>query len=428
MVFLAFLLILAAAAALALIFDRKVARPASRLRELISALAAGKSIGGYVPDGWLEIPSMVSDLEKIDLRMRRMESSASTERSNFEATMASMVEGFMVVDTDHTITQANQALVRMFQLKHPPAGGTVLSVLRHLEVEMLIRDSLKHKEPRSGEITLDRSSEQGGVRHVFEVTVAPLITGQRGLVGAVTVFHDISRIKQLEDVRREFVANVSHELRTPLAIFRGYLETMVHADMSKEDERRILQAMERNSVRLNALVDDLLTLARLESGRSPVEPVLINLPAFFNNLAADWEKLLAAKSCRILVKRDAAVDAVEADPLRLIQVFNNLLDNALKYSGSGREIEIGVVPQPPLKSVWFYVKDSGAGIASDKIPHIFERFYRVDRGRSRDIGGTGLGLSIVKHIIQAHRGAVWAESEVGKGTTVWFSLPAMPAD
>jgi two-component system phosphate regulon sensor histidine kinase PhoR len=424
--FLVILTLLLAGLGLFLLLDRKVVRPVRRLHELITALAAGKSIGGYIPGGWLEIPSMVSDLERIDTRIRGMEAAAAMERSNFEATMASMVEGFMVVDADHVITQANQALVRMFQLRHPPVGGTVLSVLRHLEVEKLIHASLQSQEPRSGEIRIEHAA--GGERQVFEVTVAPLVTSHRGLVGAVTVFHDISRIKQLEEIRREFVANVSHELRTPLAIFRGYLETMLHADMSEEERRRVLHAMDRNSVRLNALVDDLLTLARLESGRAPVEPVLVNLGAFLSGLAADWEKPAAAKSCRVRICRDPAVGAIEADPLRLSQVFNNLLDNALKYSSKGGDVEVGVVPRQDGKAVRFYVKDSGTGIASDKLPHIFERFYRVDRARSRDVGGTGLGLSIVKHIVQAHGGAVGAESEPGEGTTVWFTLPATSAD
>jgi two-component system phosphate regulon sensor histidine kinase PhoR len=238
----------------------------------------------------------------------------------------------------------------------------------------------------------------------------------------VVVFHDITRIKQLEVVRQDFVANVSHELRTPLAIFRGYLETLAdNPEMPREEVQRILETMKRHSDRLNALVEDLLILTRLESRLMEVEFSTIRIDAFFRQLVRDWGNRTNAGAVDIAVEMPDDLPTLDADALRLEQVMFNLLENAVAYSNPPRRVVLSAALQEGRMEM--RVADNGIGIPPSDLPHVFERFYRVDKGRSRMSGGTGLGLSIVKHIVQSHGGTVHAESEVGKGTTIVLRLP-----
>jgi two-component system phosphate regulon sensor histidine kinase PhoR len=236
------------------------------------------------------------------------------------------------------------------------------------------------------------------------------------------VFHDITRIKQLEVVRQDFVANVSHELRTPLAIFRGYLETLEdNPDMPREESRRILETMKRHSDRLNALVEDLLILTRLEARQMEAEISTIRVDAFFRQLTRDWGNRTNSGAADIQIEMPGDLPPLDVDALRLEQVVFNLLENAVAYSNPPRRIVLSAALRDGRMEM--RVADNGIGIPPNDLPHIFERFYRVDKGRSRTSGGTGLGLSIVKHIVQSHGGTVHAESELGKGTTIVLRLP-----
>jgi two-component system, OmpR family, phosphate regulon sensor histidine kinase PhoR len=240
--------------------------------------------------------------------------------------------------------------------------------------------------------------------------------------GVVVLFHDITELKQADEIRREFVANVSHELRTPLSILRGYIETLRDDPHTSRDEmRRILEVMERHSRRLNLLVDDLLALAQLESGKSDLQVSKVRVDDLFFTLARDWEKKLAEKNLHVVVDLAPDVRVISADPTRLQEILYNLLDNAVKYSAPGAEIRLHA--QRRDGQVALTVSDTGVGIGPDDLPRIFERFYRVDKARSSELGGTGLGLSIVKHIAQLHGGSVEAESEPGHGTTIRVLLP-----
>ncbi|MFQ3670752.1 MAG: ATP-binding protein [Verrucomicrobiia bacterium] len=417
------ILSLTATALAAVVLYRKVIQPAWRVRELASNLAAGRPRGGYIPTGWFGLDQVIRDLERLDDRIANLEKHASADKFNLQATMANMVEGFIVVDRTLQIQQANDALLRMFAITADPVGKPMRAVLRHAGVQHLIESAMLEGRQISREIELEEVGETTQPRS-FEVNASPLFDIVQRVTGAVVVFHDISKIRQLEDVRREFVANVSHELRTPLSIFRGYLETIENTpDLEPTELRRILAVMHRHSDRLNSLVEDLLLLARLESKRLPMEPEQIHLSTFFHDLTADWERMVRQKGCRLRVELASTLDSIEADRLRLEQVLINLLENALKYSNPGGEIRLGAKHGHEQGTVLFWVGDDGIGIPRDKLTHVFERFYRVDKARSRDQGGTGLGLSIVKHIVQAHGGRVWAESTPGCGTTISFLLP-----
>jgi two-component system phosphate regulon sensor histidine kinase PhoR len=266
------------------------------------------------------------------------------------------------------------------------------------------------------------STALGSPSRHFELNVVPIRTEKDQVGGAVLVFHDITRIKQLEVVRQEFVANVSHELRTPLAIFRGYLETLAdNPKLPREEVQRVLETMQRHSNRLNALVEDLLILTRLESRKVTSEFNTIRIDAFLRQILRDWEARANPKEAKIEINVAEGLPPLDADELRMEQVMFNLLENAVAYSNSPRQIVISAALHDNQMEIG--VTDNGVGIPPNDLPHIFERFYRVEKARSRASGGTGLGLSIVKHIVQSHGGTVHAESELGKGTSIILRLP-----
>jgi two-component system phosphate regulon sensor histidine kinase PhoR len=228
-------------------------------------------------------------------------------------------------------------------------------------------------------------------------------------------------LKRLDEVRRDFVANVSHELRTPLSILRGYIETLLETTTSRAELRRILGVMERHSHRLGFLLEDLLSLAKLESANPNLEFATVRLDELCLNVARDWEKKFADKNLHVIVDLVPGLPSVHADASRLQEILYNLLDNAVKYSPANGEIRLRVERRD--KEIALSVTDNGPGISKKDLPRIFERFYRADQSRSGEEGGTGLGLAIVKHVAQLHGGRVEAESEIGEGTTIRVIIP-----
>jgi two-component system phosphate regulon sensor histidine kinase PhoR len=257
----------------------------------------------------------------------------------------------------------------------------------------------------------------------MEVSAVPFGTNSVGSKGAVVLFHDVSHFRKVEQMRRDFVANVSHELRTPLSILRGYVETLLDEPNQTPGElRRILEVMERHSDRLNALVEDVLSLARLESPGIELHRTEVELPALLHSIMRDWEKRFAAKKLKSHLNFPANLPHLEADETRLQELIYNLLDNAVKYSKPGGTVFLRA--EADEDAVRLSVRDEGIGIPRGDLPRIFERFYRADKSRTSQHPGTGLGLSIVKHIVQLHGGRVEANSQLGEGTTFTVVLPA----
>jgi two-component system phosphate regulon sensor histidine kinase PhoR len=358
-----------------------------------------------------EIARLSADLETL----RR---SQSAEAANLRAILASMAEGVMVVDSAHIVRLANRPLLDLLDLRSAPEGVSVLQSVRDISFEEIVTDTLKNGEPRQAEVSLAHARPP---RHLA-LSATP-IRQASGEDGVLLICRDVTRLKQLEDIRREFVANVSHELRTPLAIFQGYLENLLdNPDIPRPDLVEVLEILKRHSTRLNLLVEDLLDLTRLESRNEtlclePIEP-----QALVSDVAIDWR--LQAKEKRIQFSAECAGDTPEfdADAVRIEQVLNNLVENALKYTDAGGSVRLRV--GPCAGGIEFRVEDTGAGIPPQDLPHIFERFYRADKARTREQGGTGLGLSIVKHITQLHGGTIRADSTYGKGTTVVVTIPS----
>jgi two-component system phosphate regulon sensor histidine kinase PhoR len=311
----------------------------------------------------------------------------------------------------------NPSFLQLFELKNDPIGSSVLAVLRDAAFEEMVTAALRTREPQASEVSVNGARP---LRH-FSINAVSM-RDSAGAEGVVMIFRDVSRLKQLEDVRREFVANVSHELRTPLSIFHGYLETILdNPDLPGEELTGILEIMRKHSLRLNALLDDLLILARLESRDERLHCEPIQLAEFTRAIATDWALHSAQKKIEVDVQIPSTLPPLVADALRLEQVLNNLIGNALKYTNSGGRVIVHAEVVEECMEI--RVEDNGVGIPPADLPHIFERFYRADKARSREQGGTGLGLSIVKHIVQTHGGSLKAESTFGKGTAITLRLP-----
>jgi len=337
-----------------------------------------------------------------------------------ETIFAAMQDGLLVVDTRHRITLVNRTFRQLFRLGNSIVDQPLLDIVRQAELDRLIAETLRTRTPQTSELTISvlpsnspRRMQLSGVAMKNEADVT---------TGAVVLFHDITQLKQADEIRRDFVANVSHELRTPLSILRGYIETLLDDPETSPDELgRILEVMKRHSNRLGVLVDDLLTLAQLESANPNLQLSDVRLSELFAAIVHDWAKKFAEKKLSVDIAIAANLPIIRADETRLQEILYNLLDNSLKYTQPGGKIRLQA--QRDGDEIALSVSDSGLGISETDLPRVFERFYRTDKARSRELGGTGLGLSIVKHIAQMHGGRVEAESELGRGTTIRILLP-----
>jgi two-component system phosphate regulon sensor histidine kinase PhoR len=334
--------------------------------------------------------------------------------------LGSLQEAVLIVDSQNRILLANRALQAIF-----PRAANILS--QRLEQALPSVAFLNYVEAVRAATALPQQEIEfaEGNRTIWvEITGSLVPSVDPKEKWALFVLHDITKLKKLEMVRKEFVANVSHELRTPLSVIKGYAETLVdgHLEMPVEDRDRFLRTIQRHTERLNSLLEDLLMLSRLESVNPGLQREMTDLPALINGVIEDFRGRPGAASHHLEFTFDPSMGKLLIDPLKITQVMENLTGNALKYSRKGSHIEVAARLRG--NEVEVSVKDDGPGIPEADLPHIFERFYRVDKGRSREKGGTGLGLSIVKHIVQLHQGRVWAVSQPGQGSTFYFTLPA----
>lgn len=356
---------------------------------------------------------------------RKLQQQQSGQLTQLEATLGNLTEAVLVVDSRNHIMLANNALQQIFP-------NAVQIIDQRLEVVLHSVSFLNYVESvRKGEgdpqfpIEFVEDNEARWIE-VTGSTIPPL-DGRKGN-WALFVLHDITRQRRLELVRKEFVANVSHELRTPLSVIKGYVETLVDGenDVPAEDRSRFLGIIHRHTERLNSLLEDLLTLSRLESINPGLSLESTDISKLITSIVDDYRGRPTASKHKITFDIDPAIKPLLLDSLKISQVFANLLDNALKYTPSG--CLISITTKLHQEEVEIRLTDDGPGIPEEDLPHIFERFYRVEKGRSRERGGTGLGLSIVKHIIQLHGGNVRVQSPPNQGTTFVILLQVRPAD
>ena len=333
------------------------------------------------------------------------------------ALLDSMSEGVLVLDTTHRIRLINRVLQDDFNLSGPIPGRPLIEIFRIPELQ----DLVARVGDTMTETHIQLRTSQGEQRTFH--THATLYRNSQGVPqGTILVFHDLTRLKRLENLRQEFVANVSHELRTPLSMIKGCVETLLHGAKDDPAARdRFLQIIERHSDRLTFLIEDLLILSQLESGRVEFNFQPLDLALLVKRVLDDLS--VKAAQHRVALDNQVPADiAVHADANRLQQVFFNLVENAIKYGRGDGKVTVGTSPGGE-NQVTVWVKDDGPGLPPEAVGRVFERFYRADKARSREQGGTGLGLAIVKHIVQAHHGRVWVESQLGQGATFYFTLP-----
>jgi two-component system phosphate regulon sensor histidine kinase PhoR len=331
----------------------------------------------------------------------------------------SMSEGILLLDRHGRVRMMNESLRKFFDVTADVHGQTIMEAFRWHELAALAAKLQKERHIVDAELEIQRAR-----RRCWQVNAA-VVDGQAGEEeGRLFVFHEITRLKELENIRTEFVGNVSHELRTPLSLIKGSAETLLDGAMNDPQQAvRFLQKIDKHSDRLLFLIEDLLVISRLESGHAALNLAPVDLRDICQRVLDDLAARAAARQTT-LDNNIAPQTAVWADADRLQQVFFNLADNAIKYGKGGGGVTIGANDMGDKVEV--FVSDDGPGIPPDSLGRVFERFYRVDRARSRESGGTGLGLAIVKHIVQAHGGETWVKSEMPKGATFHFTLPKKP--
>jgi two-component system phosphate regulon sensor histidine kinase PhoR len=328
-----------------------------------------------------------------------------------------MVEGVAVVAGDERILYCNAAFEQILELPDGSSQGKKLvEALRQVELVAAVRQVLPGGEEVSGEV------EVGTVRRRnFSVTAAPVKAA--GANSAVLVLHDITELRRLERVRRDFVANVSHEFKTPLTAIQGFAETLLGGALDDTANRaRFVEIIRDHARRLARLTDDLLKLSRIEAGKMELELRPIRVQALVNGCVETARFKAEAKGLRIDVHLPDGIPPVRGDGAQLGEVLQNLLDNALQYTLPGGQIDVSASANG--QGITFTVADTGIGIPESELERIFERFYRVDAARSREAGGTGLGLAIARHIVDAHGGRLWVESAVGQGSRFHFRIAA----
>jgi two-component system, OmpR family, phosphate regulon sensor histidine kinase PhoR len=360
-----------------------------------------------------ELSPMESALNQTDERLGKDFAELESSRHELAVMLDSMQEAVVAVSSEGLVRWSNAVMQRIAGMQIRP-GRPLIHAVRDPELLSCLRVALERRELCFGRAS---SLAQG---RVFEINAAPLPSG-----GALVVLHDVTGIEAAQKSRREFVANVSHELRTPLTSIQGYVETLIEDPSPGSDtSREFLGIILKNASRMNRLTEDLLALASVESPDYKLSLQPTRASALVKDAIDSLGGMLVDSGIKL--QSAGAPDAlVMADPDAMNQVFGNLIENSLKYAKEGKRIRVGA--RELATEIQFTIQDFGPGIASEHLERIFERFYRVDKARSRESGGTGLGLAIVKHIVQAHGGHIWAESELGNGASFHFTLPLAPA-
>jgi two-component system phosphate regulon sensor histidine kinase PhoR len=354
---------------------------------------------------------------ELEAAQQRQQQTARDVQAQQNILFDSMLEGLLLLDRNRKINLANRAFLNCFGITAALRGKTVVEALRLPELDGLLQRVETEKQVLDYEIKLP-----GLTGRWLQVNAAIITNAAGEREGTILVSHDLTRIKQLERQREEFVANVSHELRTPLSLIKGYVETLLDGARNQpETAEHFLKIIERNANRLDLLIQDLLTISALESGRMKLDLLPVNLRALAEKVFVQLRPKAEGKKTQLV--NELPELTANGDANRLDQVLTNLVDNAIKYGRASGTITVGGKKRDD-GTLEIFVRDDGPGIPPESLGRVFERFYRVDKARSRDQGGTGLGLAIVKHIVQAHGGEVRVESELGQGATFSFTVPA----
>jgi two-component system phosphate regulon sensor histidine kinase PhoR len=415
------LLILGIAGAATILVSRTFSGRVERLKEFSRRVASG-DFRPLPSDGTGDaLEALGGSLNQTASRLDGTIRTLTEERNLSSAILGSMVEGVAVVNGSERLVFANPGFAEILAMDVPPQSGNALvEVVRQSELIEAVRQVLR------GEPRVEAEIVTGTLRqHFFAATVASVSAGKTS--GAVIVLHDITDLRKLERVRRDFVANVSHEFRTPLTAIQGFAETLLAGAIDDPQNRgRFLEIIVEHSRRLARLTDDLLKLSKMDADRLELEISDVRVTQFVAICLETAQRRAVEKDLNLVVSVPDDLPDIAADRRRLAEVLQNLLDNAMQYTLAGGEIRLSA--RQTDHEVVFTVSDTGIGIPKADQSRIFERFYRVDAARSREVGGTGLGLAIAKHLVEVHGGTLWVESEIGQGSQFHFSVPQFDPD
>jgi two-component system phosphate regulon sensor histidine kinase PhoR len=400
----------------AFLISRSLAHRVSKLKQITEGILTGAP-DRPVEDSSDDLGSLEHSIAGVAKELRRLLDRLRFESARREAILSSMAEGVLAVDPDLRVTFCNTAFLKAIGFRGAAFEGlSLLELVRDTGLHQLLREVLSTGEPRNLRVKLSAAFGR-----TFEVQANPLAMPAGR--GAIAILHDTTELERLEQVRKDFVANVSHELRTPLAGVIGYAETLLDGALSDTaNSRKFVEIIRTNAVRLNSIAADLLVLSELESGIDP-EPEVISVAGVLDAAVVTVQAEARERDVTLICENVENV-FVSGSRLRLEQAILNLLANAIKFNRPGGEVHVRATLDD-RHQVEIVISDTGVGIPSQDLPRIFERFYRIDKARSRQVGGTGLGLSIVKHVVERMNGAVEVESQLGRGSVFTLRLPSV---
>ncbi|MDI9449576.1 MAG: cell wall metabolism sensor histidine kinase WalK [Firmicutes bacterium] len=397
--------------------NRNITEPLAEMLEVTKHLQVGQFSRRVLVRSTDEIGQLSRAFNELSQTLEEMFQTIHDRENKLNAILTSMEDGVLAVDTNYKVILANRRMAEMINENVSSLMGKDLAeAIQSYHLVEVVSDTLQTSKAIDTEVRLDPSSQR-----VLAVTSSPLEDEAGRTIGVVIVLRDVTELRRLESMRREFVANVSHELRTPLTSIKGFVETILNGKINDAAlVERFLTIVNGETDRMVSLINDLLDLTQIESRRKRLVFEEVNIKEIFD----DTITILSSKAeeREIVVENQLDDLIVLGDPKLLRQVSINLVDNAIKYNKNGGRVWIDAVVNEGIAQI--SVKDTGFGIPSEHLERIFERFYRVDKGRSRQMGGTGLGLSIVKHIVERHKGRIWVENEYEQGTKITFTLKA----
>ena len=404
---------------ISLLAARKISHPIETLKQGADAFAAGNLAHKLPLPQTEELAGLARAMNEMAARLDNRIETAIDQKKELETVLSSMREGVVAIDADESIMSLNPLAAEMFECdRERVKGRSIQEVVRNLSLQNFVTRSIKAEDSLEDDITF---FNQGEV--VLNIKSSPSVDGSGVRIGTLLVMTDVTRLRHLENMRRDFVANVSHEIKTPLTAIKGYVETLYNREVdSPEETHRFLGIITKHVNRLEAIVEDLLSLSRIEreNFREALDLQSCCLEDIFQTAIQVCQANAEAKRIDVQTTGGEALHAA-VDATLLEQAIVNLLDNAIKYSEEGSRVEIHAENRD--NTIAIHIRDYGCGIAKRNLPRLFERFYRVDKARSRQLGGTGLGLAIVKHIVQAHEGKISVKSRLGEGSTFSIFLP-----